>query len=88
MAENRWTPIFLGQTFVAKTDQESLKIFWEQKASTPTQQKWILKLLVYDFQIEYEKGKENKVADALSKKYESETKVATCVMMISGSSLE
>ena len=39
----------------------------EQKIGTPTQQKWITKLLGYAFIVEYKKGKENVVADALSR---------------------
>jgi hypothetical protein len=30
------------------------------------QQKWVSKMLGYDFLVEYKKGQENKVADALS----------------------
>lgn len=37
---------------------------------TPTQQKWITKLLGYSFLVEYKKSKENKVTDALSRRME------------------
>ena len=40
----------------------------EQKIGTPTQQKWFAKLLGYLFVVEYKKGKDNLVADALSRK--------------------
>jgi hypothetical protein len=62
----------LGQSFKIKTDHQSLKFLLEQKVGTPTQQKWITKLLGYDFTIEYKAGRENVVADALSRKIEDE----------------
>jgi hypothetical protein len=40
----------------------------EQKIGTPFQQKWLTKLLGYDFVVEYKKGVENRVADALSRR--------------------
>jgi hypothetical protein len=40
-----WRPYLLGQSFIVKIDQQSLKFLIEQKAGTPFQQKWITKLL-------------------------------------------
>lgn len=34
---------------------------------TPFQQKWVFKLLKFDFNVEYRKGKENKTDDTLSR---------------------
>ena len=42
----------------------------EQRIATPAQQKWLAKLLGYLFVVEYKKGCDNKVADALSRKME------------------
>ena len=39
----------------------------EQRVTTIEQQHWIVKLLGFDYQIEYQPSKENKVADALSR---------------------
>ena len=52
--------------FIIKTDQQSLKFILEQRIITPAQQKWFTKLLGYSFVMEYKKGKENMVANALS----------------------
>jgi hypothetical protein len=61
--------------FVIKTDQQSLKHILEQRVGTPMQQKWISKLLGYNFVVEYKQGKENKVADALSRKEDTDLKL-------------
>jgi hypothetical protein len=42
----------------------------EQRLSSEEQQKWVTKMLGYDFEIIYKKGKQNVVADALSRKDE------------------
>ncbi|KAH9724161.1 hypothetical protein KPL70_007389 [Citrus sinensis] len=45
-----------------------LKYFLEQRVGTPEQQKWVAKLLGYDYEITYRPGKENLAADALSRR--------------------
>jgi hypothetical protein len=54
--------------FVVKTDHNNLKHFLEQKDLSERQQKWVSKVQAYDFDIEYVKGKNNVVADALSRR--------------------
>jgi hypothetical protein len=62
-----WRPYLLGQRFQIKTDHQSLKYFLEQRISSQEQQKWVTKLFGYDYEIIYKKGKDNVVADALSR---------------------
>ena len=57
----------MGMPFIIKIDQQSLKFILEQRIITPAQQKWFTKLLGYSFVMEYKKGKENMVANALSR---------------------
>ncbi|KAE8665795.1 hypothetical protein F3Y22_tig00112528pilonHSYRG00009 [Hibiscus syriacus] len=57
----------LGRKFFIFTDQQSLKYLMSQSVQTPEQHKWLTKLMGYDYEIIYKPGKENKVADALSR---------------------
>jgi hypothetical protein len=66
-AVQKWRPYLLGHPFRVKTDQQALKYLLEQKVATVPQQRWISKLMGYDFTIEYKRGTENRVADALSR---------------------
>jgi hypothetical protein len=67
-----WRPYLLGQRFQIKTDHQSLKYFLEQRISSQEQHKWVTKIFGYDYEIIYKKGKDNVVANALSRKYEDE----------------
>ncbi|RVW17875.1 Transposon Ty3-I Gag-Pol polyprotein [Vitis vinifera] len=62
-----WRPYLLGRKFYIQTDQHSLKYLLEKRIVTPEQQKWVSKLLGYDYEITYKLGRENFVADALSR---------------------
>ncbi|XP_038979199.1 uncharacterized protein LOC120109538 [Phoenix dactylifera] len=63
-----WRPYLLGKKFTIITDQQALRHLLEQKIVTPDQQKFLVKLLGFEYDIVYQPGKENKVADALSRK--------------------
>jgi len=69
-AVKKWRSYLLGHPFTIKTDHQSLKFLLEQKIGTPMQQKWITKLLGYDFVVEYNNVRDNSVADALSRRDE------------------
>ncbi len=71
LSVKKWRPYLFGNTFVIKTDQQSLKHLLEQRIGTPMQQKWVSKLLSYHFVVEFKRGKENLVADALSKQMDT-----------------
>ena len=71
LAIKKWSSYVLGQTFQVQTDHQSLKYLLEQKVGTLIQQKWLTKLLSFDFLVEYKKGKENLVVDALSRKFDN-----------------
>jgi hypothetical protein len=67
-ALKRWRHYFLGHKLIIKTDQQSLKFMTDQKIVDGIQHKLMVKLLEFDFHLEYKKGKDNVVADALSRK--------------------
>jgi hypothetical protein len=58
----------VGAQFVVKSNHNSLKYFLEQKDLNERQQKWVSRIHAYDFDIEFIKGKNNVVADALSRR--------------------
>lgn len=50
-----------------RTDHRNLKYLLQQRLNNPLQCSWLTKLLGYDFEICYKKGKEKTTVDALSR---------------------
>nr|KYP35812.1 Retrovirus-related Pol polyprotein from transposon 17.6 [Cajanus cajan] len=66
-AIQRWRHYLLNRHFIIKTDHYSLKYILDQRLTTDFQKKWLAKLMEFDFSIEYKKGQDNVVVDALSR---------------------
>ena len=47
----KWRPYLMGRHFKVKTNHDSLKYFLEQRLSSEEQQRWVTKMLGYDFEI-------------------------------------
>jgi hypothetical protein len=66
-ALKKWKHYFATSSLIIKTDQQALKYIQDQKLTKRIQHKLVIKLLGYNYTVEYKKGKENTVADALSR---------------------
>jgi hypothetical protein len=58
----------MGKRFELRTDHNGLKYLFDQPTLNSRQIRWLEFLCEYDFDIKHIKGKENKVANALSRK--------------------
>eukprot|EP00253_Pinus_taeda_P013432 PITA_13432 len=68
MALKLWRHYLMGHQFELRTDHKSLEYIFTQKDLNARQRRWSELFSDYDFKISYIKGKENKVADALSRR--------------------
>ncbi|KAK3136157.1 hypothetical protein QOZ80_5BG0428960 [Eleusine coracana subsp. coracana] len=69
-AIRHWQPYLWGRRFLDKTDHYSLKFLLDQRLATVPQHHWVSKILGFNFTVEYKPGKQNIVADALSRRDE------------------
>jgi hypothetical protein len=69
-AVRHWRPFVWGRFFIICSDHFSLKFILDQWLTTIPQHTWVSKLFGYDFVVEYQQGKFNIVADALSRRDE------------------
>lgn len=67
LAIQKWRHYLLGHRFIVCTNQRALKHLLEQRDVAPQYQKWLTKILGYDFEIRYQPGLLKKAADALSR---------------------
>ncbi|GJX81502.1 putative mitochondrial protein [Tanacetum coccineum] len=70
-ALEKWRGYLLDRHFKIKTDHFSLKYLLDKRMSTPTQLKWLLELMGFDYEIHYKKWVENVIVDAFSRLHSS-----------------
>eukprot|EP00253_Pinus_taeda_P010363 PITA_10363 len=63
-----WRHYLMGRKFLLHTDHHSLTNYFSQPTLNARQARWVDFLSGFDFDIKHLQGKENKVADALSRK--------------------
>ncbi|XP_055378909.1 putative actin-fragmin kinase DDB_G0287957 [Condylostylus longicornis] len=66
-ATKYFRPYLYGTKFLIRTDHQPLKWLHSLKEPNAKLQRWRIRLNEYDFEIDYVKGKENRVADFLSR---------------------
>jgi hypothetical protein len=69
----RHRDLLLGVPFTWYTDHRALEHLLTQRNLSPRQARWVAKLSEFDFKIQYVPGKQNILADALSRMYSADT---------------
>jgi hypothetical protein len=67
-ALKKWKHYLSEATLILRTDEESLKYMGEQRLVQGIEHKLMVKLMSYNYKIKNKKGKENRAADALSRR--------------------
>ena len=80
-ALEKWRQYLLGSKMMICTNHNSLQYLLQQKTLCIKQQKWIEKIVSFDMEIIHKKGKDNVVADALSKKDEEMNSYSVIVVI-------
>jgi len=76
LALKLWRHYLIGRRFELRTNYQSLKHLFTQRDLNVRQRRWSEFISEYDFEISYIKGKENVVADALSRRPQTFSLVA------------
>ena len=79
LAVIKWKHYLLGRRFVVRTDQQSLRYLLQQREINPDYQKWVRKLLGFNFEVQFKPGVANRVADALSRKQNGEVELGELI---------
>ena len=58
----------MGRRFTLISDHSGLQYLFDQQNMNGRQARWLAMISEFDFEIRYIKGKENRMADALSRK--------------------
>ncbi len=69
----KWEDKLMGYKIHIITDHKALEFFKSQNSLSPRQRRWLDYLSRFSFDITYIKGELNKIADCLSRYYESDT---------------
>lgn len=69
----KWEDKLVGNTINVVTDHRALEFFKTQRRLSSRQMRWMEFLERFDYKIQYVKGVSNKVADSLSRYYQSDT---------------
>ena len=69
----KWEDKLLSNRINVVTDHRALEFFKTQRRLSSCQMRWMEYLSRFDFDIQYMKGSSNKVADSLSRYYQSDT---------------
>nr|GEU49398.1 retrotransposon protein, putative, unclassified [Tanacetum cinerariifolium] len=83
----KWRQYLVGRQFIVRTDHKSVKELMQQVIQTPLQQKYVRKLMGFDFVIEYKPGASNQADDALSRVFEEEESCGFKKMLVGLSAL-
>lgn len=82
LAVDHWRSYLQHSELTIKIDQKSLIHLGDQRLTTPWQHKALTMLLGLKFRIVYKQGKENRVADALSRTSHATTHELTAILVV------